>query len=50
MYALAIWALATAATFVLIKLVCLRTAWKSADPAPGEETVSAELDKVLAFH
>ena len=49
-YALAIWALATAATFVLINVVCLRTAWKNADPAPDEETGSAELGKVPAYH
>ena len=48
-HALAIWALATAATFVLINLVCLRTAWKNTDPAPGEKLDSAELEKVPAF-
>ena len=45
-HALAIWALAT---FVLINLVCLRTAWKNTDPAPGEKLDSAELEKVPAF-
>jgi hypothetical protein len=40
-HALAIWALATVATFALINLVCLRTAWKNSDPAPGDELGSA---------
>ena len=48
-HALAIWALATAASFVLVNLVCLRTAWKNTGPAPGEETGSAELEKLPAF-
>ena len=48
-YALAIWAFATATTFVLINLVCLRTAWKNADPTPGEETGSTEFEKIPAF-
>ena len=45
-YALAIWALAAAATFVLINLVCLRTAWKNTEPVgkPG----SAEFEKIPA--
>ena len=49
-YALAIWALATAVTFVLINMVCLRTAWENADPTQGEELGSAELEKAPAFH
>lgn len=48
-HALAIWAFATAATFALINLVCLRTAWKNSDPAAGDEPGSAELEKVPAF-
>jgi hypothetical protein len=45
-YALAIWGLASAATFVLINLMCLRTAWKNTEPIgkPG----SAEFEKVPA--
>ena len=48
-HALAIWALATAVTFLLINLVCLRTAWKYTDPAPGEEPGGAEFEKIPAF-
>jgi hypothetical protein len=47
-YALTIWALATAATFMLINLVCFRTAWKYADPAPGEEPGSTEFENLRA--
>jgi hypothetical protein len=49
-YALVIWGIATAATFVLISLVCLRTAWKNAGPAPCQEIASAEFENVAAFH
>ena len=48
-HALLIWALATMATFVLINLVCLRTAWKNTDPTQDDEQGSAELEKVPAF-
>ena len=48
-HALAIWALATAVTFVLVNLVCLRTPWKNADPVPGEEPDSTEFKKYPAF-
>jgi hypothetical protein len=48
-HALLVWALATAATFVLINLVCLRTAWKNTDPTSGGEQGSADLEKVPVF-
>ena len=49
-YAMAIWLLATAATFMLINLVCFRTAWKYSNPATSEEPGSTELEKAPAFH
>ena len=48
-YALAIWVIASAATFMLINLVSLRTARKNADSALSEEPVGAELENIPAF-
>ena len=48
-YALAIWGIATTATFVLICLVCLRTAWKYANPAQEDEPGAAELENAAAY-
>jgi hypothetical protein len=48
-YALAIWGIATTATFVLICLVCLRTAWKNADAVQVDEPGAAELENAAAY-
>jgi hypothetical protein len=48
-YALAIWGIATTATFMLICLVCLRTAWKNADAVQVNEPGAAELENAAAY-
>ena len=48
-HAVAIWSLATAATFILINLVCLHTAWRNSNPATGEEPDSTVLEKVPVY-
>ena len=48
-HALAIWSLATAATFMLISLVCFHTAWKNSNSATGEEPGSTEFEKISAY-
>ena len=48
-YSLAIWGVATAATFVLICLVCLRNALKRTDPALEDERGGSELENATVY-
>ena len=49
-YSLAIWGVATTATFVLVCLVCLRGGLTNAGPALEDERGGAELENVAAYH
>lgn len=49
LYSLAIWGIASTATFALISLVCLRSALKNTDPAQEDEHGGAELENAAAY-
>ena len=49
LYAILIWGVTTAATFLLISLVCLRGAMKRSDLKSEGIAVGSELDKAAAY-